>query len=811
MCATTGRWTVLRPRGCRRLWSVLGFLIVPHAALAQEAGWTGQAQCQLSVDSATYTYQETQTWQLTGQPPGTGSLAVYPATWSVTGQGQRKDVQGGLAATTRWKTDVPPMSGTVAIFVNSARQLIIKSYHAQLVARDAASGTTDVADPNAVKPAAQARSVFEWQFPAIQDAATSTDVSGSTSTPIASGIGPMQPPGLKGVAACQWHFSKGGAAATSVSAPFRPKPVEQIAGTVAAPTTTATKPGSDGAAGAAGAAAGGSAAGAQAGAGVSAGAGAPGASAKGGAAASGAAAGGSAAGAQAGAGASAGAGAPGASAKGGAAASSPAAGGGAAAGAAGGASDPNSGPGGAGATSAAPGSGAAAGSAAGGATTGGVAGAVSSAAAGTGALQTGAKEIGNTASQKNPLFPKLVQVSPSRVLQNTRGVPVTLTGSNTHFVQGTTTASFGQGVSVVQVSVSSPTQATATVNVDVSADATNGGLRTVTVTTGREVLSAPSGFTVGLNASPVITQVFPGQGEQDQSRRLTITGRSTNFVQGATTVAMGPGIAVTGVTISSPTSATADVHVDPTATAGVRDVTLTTGTETATASQAFTVQAVPKTAYLNITTVRAGSTVQLTVTGQGTHFAQNLTTAVGLPGFASLSVSSPTITYVNLELGSASTGVYGSQGDFPLGSLHTAGEVANLQGTLTVTAVPDNFGHSYTTATPLGAMTRPIQKTFEGVMGSASQEDCFSFHFDNAINPAGNYPDPDPVTIAIFGPGAAFQLVAFHNDQSYWTATNSPGQLVLKDVPDNYFAVVCVRSMSWVPRAPKYTLTFSVY
>src|SRR5436305_1890294 len=104
-------------------------LVVP--AFSQATYWSGQAQCQLTVQSPNYVYQEVQTWAITG-PPGTTGSMVYPATWSVTGQGGRRDMLGAQATTMQWNTVVPPTSAPLAIFVNSGNQLIIKSYHSQL-------------------------------------------------------------------------------------------------------------------------------------------------------------------------------------------------------------------------------------------------------------------------------------------------------------------------------------------------------------------------------------------------------------------------------------------------------------------------------------------------------------------------------------------------------------------------------------------------------------------------------------------------------------------------------------------------------
>jgi hypothetical protein len=86
---------------------------------------------------------------------------------------------------------------------------------------------------------------------------------------------------------------------------------------------------------------------------------------------------------------------------------------------------------------------------------------------------------------------------------------VSITGSNTHFVQGTTLASFGPGISVGtaaagqpgSVTVTGPTKAIAQIAIRASATVES---QTVTVTTGAEHATLVSGFTIGA-AIPVIS------------------------------------------------------------------------------------------------------------------------------------------------------------------------------------------------------------------------------------------------------------------------------------------------------------------
>src|SRR5205085_6040350 len=74
-----------------------------------------------------------------------------------------------------------------------------------------------------------------------------------------------------------------------------------------------------------------------------------------------------------------------------------------------------------------------------------------------------------------------------------QSLAVTITGSNTSFVQGTTQVAFGAGVTVNSVAVNSATSLVAQISIASDAAA---GERTVTVTTGAQVLTAPQRFVV---------------------------------------------------------------------------------------------------------------------------------------------------------------------------------------------------------------------------------------------------------------------------------------------------------------------------
>src|SRR5207244_5680726 len=96
--------------------------------------------------------------------------------------------------------------------------------------------------------------------------------------------------------------------------------------------------------------------------------------------------------------------------------------------------------------------------------------------------------------------PVLQTVNPNTGQQGQQNLSVNLTAQFTHFVQGTTTASFGAGITVASLTVNSATTATAVLNIDPAAGT---GARNVTLTTGAERSTVSSGLTV-TRGTPVL-------------------------------------------------------------------------------------------------------------------------------------------------------------------------------------------------------------------------------------------------------------------------------------------------------------------
>jgi RHS repeat-associated protein len=245
--------------------------------------------------------------------------------------------------------------------------------------------------------------------------------------------------------------------------------------------------------------------------------------------------------------------------------------------------------------------------------------------------------------------PTLTTISPNSGQQG-QGGPVTIAGQNTHFVQGTSQVSFGPGITVSNVNVTCPTCLTA--QLQVLATATPRPV-TVTVTTGSEVASLANGFTI-LPGTPKILSFGPTTGQQGATVPITVTGQFTHFAQGTTQVSMGAGITVSNISVSNATSLTAQAAIDPAAVPGMRTLTVTTGTESVSVSNVFTVQpGTPALLSINPSSGQQGQSLSVVITGQFTHFVQG-TTTVGFCGGVTvvgpLTVASATSVAVSIHI-----------------------------------------------------------------------------------------------------------------------------------------------------------------
>lgn len=310
---------------------------------------------------------------------------------------------------------------------------------------------------------------------------------------------------------------------------------------------------------------------------------------------------------------------------------------------------------------------------------------------------------GFTVSASGPI---LYTLNPGGSSQGATNLQVQITGLNTHFNQGASVASFGAGITVVSLTVTSPTAANAVIDIDPTATI---GQRTVTVTTGSEAAPFANGFSVVAGVAG-ITEINPGGGLQGtQNLSLAITAQFTHWVQGTTQASFGAGVTVVSLTITSATTATAVVNVDPAASLGARDVTFTSGTEVVTAPGGFTINAgFPSITQVTPTSGQQGQqNLSVAITGQFTHFTQGTTTASFGNGItvASLVVNSATSATATLNIdAAAATGPRSV-------TLTTGAEVASLSNGFTVTASTPTLVSVNPNSAPISGANLPVTIT----------------------------------------------------------------------------------------------------
>ena len=155
----------------------------------------------------------------------------------------------------------------------------------------------------------------------------------------------------------------------------------------------------------------------------------------------------------------------------------------------------------------------------------------------------------------------------------------------------------------------------------------------MTATTGGEVATGVNVFTV-IQTQPELLAVVSSSEVQGWTGTVTLTGQYTHFNTAScspncSTVNFGTGITVNSVTASSATSIQANITVQPTTTLGYRNVTVTTGSEAVSLTNAFDVTIGPAAIQgpLNPASGAQNTSITVLVTGSQTHFLQGTTTA----------------------------------------------------------------------------------------------------------------------------------------------------------------------------------------
>ena len=242
--------------------------------------------------------------------------------------------------------------------------------------------------------------------------------------------------------------------------------------------------------------------------------------------------------------------------------------------------------------------------------------------------------------------PILTAIGPNSGQQGQSNLIVAITGRFTHFVNGTSVASFsGTDITINSFSVGDATHATAGITIAGNAAL---GARNVTVTTNAEVVPLPNSFTVIAVPTPAISQISPNAGQQGQTNlNVVITGQFTNFINNTSVASFsGTGITVNSFTVGDATHATANITIAANAALGARTVTVTTNAQVVSLANCFTVTAgTPILTLINPNNGQQGEVnLDVAITGQFTHFVN---------GHSTVSFSGSDITINSFTVGDA--------------------------------------------------------------------------------------------------------------------------------------------------------------
>ncbi|MCX5896007.1 MAG: hypothetical protein NTZ51_09285, partial [Proteobacteria bacterium] len=238
-----------------------------------------------------------------------------------------------------------------------------------------------------------------------------------------------------------------------------------------------------------------------------------------------------------------------------------------------------------------------------------------------------------------PVIPACKSVDPTYGIIG-KTLEVTITGENTSFATtGSTVDSSSVNFSCTGVTVNSQTANSKTeivANITIAATATEGKCD-VSVRTGSETVVCDEGFELSKTPPAASCKsVSPAEGDAGKSVQVTITGENTNFVTAGNTVGSSSvnfgctGVTVDSVTATSATQIVANFTIADDAADCTGDVTVTTGTETITCTDKFTVNAtVVPTCTLTVSpaTIKSGIIFPrikiITITGTGSDFSSS--------------------------------------------------------------------------------------------------------------------------------------------------------------------------------------------
>ena len=291
-----------------------------------------------------------------------------------------------------------------------------------------------------------------------------------------------------------------------------------------------------------------------------------------------------------------------------------------------------------------------------------------------------------------------------------------------------------------------------------------------------------------ISATPTLTSIAPNNGTAGRVLTVLITGANTNFVQSQTLATFGTGTSVGGsalgqaglITVTSPTTATAQVTLDASATAGGRTVVVTTGGQTASLTNGFTVQAPPAPlGPLAITSAlppNGATAVSMTPSIQITFNEPLDPTTVGPSTFQLANSLSTVSAAISID----STGMIVTI--TPLGVLSPGATYSVIVGTQVRNAAENLFGtvsrFSFTTVAPTtvsGSLSLPAGHnpttlsvvSFGGTVSSPTSSGGFSA----SVNPMGTS------FVAAMLPNESFGFLAVALDGTSATSTGAVAEV----------------------------------
>jgi hypothetical protein len=185
-------------------------------ALAQTASapaqaWAGSAECKIAIQAPGYTHREAHVWTITGAGTTRANMEIYPATWSVTGDGVLQRVSGPTTVNAQWAGG-GTLDKVEIGFTQHLDRITVQRWTGHGPARSAYKGTETTTVNAASRSRVLALDVQQWAFPASATGTTSTRINGSSTVPFDGARGPMAPGGVgaMGTAACTWDFARGG-------------------------------------------------------------------------------------------------------------------------------------------------------------------------------------------------------------------------------------------------------------------------------------------------------------------------------------------------------------------------------------------------------------------------------------------------------------------------------------------------------------------------------------------------------------------------------------------------------------------------